>query len=68
MIARVRTQYYNIVVQHLGPFRSNPYKDFHLITTKEEDGDALRFLWLKNVAEGWTEIDFYQFCRFVFGL
>ena len=56
-------------------FRSNPYavvadieKAFHMITIKEEDRDALRFLWLKRVDEGLTEVVAYRFCRLVFGL
>ncbi len=56
-------------------FRSNPYavvadieKAFHMITIKEEDRDALRFLWLKRVDEGLTEVVVYRFCRLVFGL
>ena len=55
-------------------FRSNPCvltdieKAFHMITIKEGDRDALRFLWLKRVNEGLTEVVVYRFCRLVFGL
>jgi hypothetical protein len=39
-----------------------------MITIKEKDRDALRFLWLKRVDEGLTEVVVYRFCRLVFGL
>ncbi len=39
-----------------------------MITIKEKDRDALRFLWLKCVDEGLTEVVVYRFCRLVFGL
>ena len=39
-----------------------------MISIKEEDRDALRFLWLKSVDQGLKEIVVYRFCRLVFGL
>ena len=56
-------------------FRSHPYalvadieKAFHMISIKEEDRDSLRFLWLKSVEDGLSEVVVYRFCRLVFGL
>ena len=56
-------------------FRSHPYalvadieKAFHMISIKEEDRNALRFLWLKCRKNGLSEIVVYRFCRLVFGL
>jgi hypothetical protein len=43
-------------------------KAFHMISIKEEDRDALRFLWLKSVDQGLKENVVYRFCRLVFGL
>ena len=56
-------------------FRSHPYalvadieKTFHMIYIKKEDRDSLRFLWLKSVEDGLSEVVVYRFCRLVFGL
>ncbi len=56
-------------------FRSHPYalvadieKAFHMISIKEEDRNALRFLWLKCRKNGLPEIVVYRFYRLVFGL
>jgi hypothetical protein len=43
-------------------------KAFHMISIKEEDQDALRYLWLKSVDQGLKEIVVYRFCRLVLGL
>ena len=39
-----------------------------MISIKEEDRDSLRFLWLKSVESGLSEVVVYRFCRLVFGL
>ena len=57
-------------------FRSHPYvmvadieKAFHMVSIKEEDRDALRFMWLKNMKdEDPAEYAEYRFCHLVFGL
>ena len=56
-------------------FRSHPYalvadieKAFHMISIKQEDRYSLRFLWLKSVENGLSEVAVYRFCRLVFGL
>ena len=43
-------------------------KAFHMISIKQEDRNALRFLWFKCKEDGLSEIMVYRFCRLVFGL
>jgi hypothetical protein len=43
-------------------------KAFHMISIKQEDRNALRFLWFKCKEDRLSEIMVYRFCRLVFGL
>ena len=39
-----------------------------MISIKREDRHSVRFLWLKSVEDGLSEVVVNQFCRLVFGL
>ena len=39
-----------------------------MISIKKEERDSLRFLWLKSVEDGLSEVVVYRFCRLVFVL